>query len=394
MQRGSRNSQDLKLFNRLLVRNVIREKAPVARFEIARETGLTPSAVTVIVNDLIGEGAVSEMRLGRSTGGRRPVMLGINPKAAFVFGVRLQKNQIEMAIFDLGGTILNKELQTLDTSDPTEVVEEIGGYFDRAIIESDLDRKKILWCGLASPGLINSHSGEVVRSSNLNWLNVPIRDLTSHRLDGMPVQLEHNVTAAALAEMEYGVGKQCMNFISINLSVGISAGIILDGRVYRGDSGYAGELGHMTLFPVGGPRCACGQYGCFEAVCGVNRVLERIKTEVRSVDVETIGIHDVVAGSLSRNPQVRNILEETGGLIGIAVANLLSLFNPSMIVLSGELSKADVLVNAIVAKAKQMTFDEVSSSVRIVTTEMKKEPQLIGTYVTAMKKVFMLDHWV
>src|SRR5690606_5169310 len=131
-----------------------------------------------------------------------------------------------------------------------------------------------------SPGLINVQSGVIERSSNLQWQQIPLGTMLSKRLYGMPVLLENISNAAALAEKEYGSGRGYNDLIYLNLSVGIGAGIIIDGKVYGGAKGYAGEIGHMTLIPDGGPPCTCGRSGCMEAVCGVGAIIERMKKEI------------------------------------------------------------------------------------------------------------------
>ncbi len=197
MKKNASNSKDVKTYNRILIRNIIRKLGPIARYELAKETGLTPPTVTVIVNEFIEDGIVHEVGFGESSGGRRPVMLELNSKAAFIFAVRLQRDEVVTALFDIGGNILNQNKRTLDTSVAEDVVEAVGNSYDWLIENTGIDKEKVLCCGLASPGLINTHRGLIQHSSNLKWDKVPLGAMLSKRLYGIPVHVENISNAAA-----------------------------------------------------------------------------------------------------------------------------------------------------------------------------------------------------
>ncbi|NLW56902.1 MAG: ROK family transcriptional regulator, partial [Firmicutes bacterium] len=189
-EKSARNSKFLKTYNRILIRNIIRKMGPISRHEVAKEAGLTPPTVTVIVNELIEDGIVQEVGYGKSSGGRRPVMLELNPRAAYIFAVRLQRDEGVTALFDIGGNVLSHHKRTLDTADAEEVVEAIGNSFDWLINDTGIDKRAVLCCGLASPGLINIQRGVIVHSSNLQWDQVPLGAMLSKRLYGIPVHVE------------------------------------------------------------------------------------------------------------------------------------------------------------------------------------------------------------
>ncbi|NMB11770.1 MAG: ROK family transcriptional regulator, partial [Firmicutes bacterium] len=233
----------MKVLNRLLVRDMIRRLGPIARYEIAKETGLTPSTVTVIVAELLEAGVIKEVGHGASSGGRRPILLELNPTAAYVFAIRIQRGELMTAIFDLGKNIMAQRYSHLDTDLPDNVVEMIGSSFEELIEETKINPDAILWCGVACPGLVSSHRCVVERSSNLDWIKVPLSALISKRLGGLPVHVENISNAAALAEKEYGLGRGHKHLVFINLSVGIGAGILADGEIYGGVKGFAGEIG-------------------------------------------------------------------------------------------------------------------------------------------------------
>ena len=161
------NSKDLKVNNRLLVRDMIRKRGPIARYEIARETGLTPSTVSVIVAELLENNVIKEVGHGESSGGRRPILLELNPTAAYVLAVRIQRGEAVIAIFDLNQEILGERYCQFNTDLPEQVVEAVGQSFEELVSELKISPQKVLWCGVASPGLVSSHTGVVARSSTL-----------------------------------------------------------------------------------------------------------------------------------------------------------------------------------------------------------------------------------
>jgi N-acetylglucosamine repressor len=394
------NCRDLKVLNRLLVLNTIRKNGPIARYEVAKNTGLTPPTVTVIVSDLIKCGVVKETGAGESSGGRRPVFLELDGKAGFIFSVRLQSGEMMAALLDITGNILESRYLRLDTTFPEVVVEAIRESLNLFVERTGISREKVLWCGVASPGLIDINQGMVVRSFNLGWNKVPLGDLLSQSLSGIRVHIENISNAAALGEKVYGSGRGLPDLIYLNLSVGIGAGIIIRHEVYNGTQGYAGEVGHLALFPETGPQCLCGRRGCFEAFCGVRAVLERIKTEAPNecFDQWEISKHRIEINDLS-NPFVRDnlavkaILADVANYIGIAIANLVSLFNIPTVILGGELVGV-VSLDAINQKVKECLFPEVGESVQVVGSIMREDPPLMGVYALVLEKVFSSVEWL
>ena len=399
--RNAGNSKNIKTHNRILIRDIIRKYGPIARYEVAREAGLTPPTVTMVVNELMRDGVVMEVGFGESNGGRRPVLLELNPKAGYVFAVRLQRYEAVTALFDLGGNVLSHYKQALDTSEAEEVVAAIGDSYDWLIKNTGIDKKKVLCCGLASPGIINSQRGVIEHSSNLRWDKVPLGAMLSKRLYGTPVQVENISNAAALAEKEFGCGRGYQDLIYINLSVGVGAGIIIGGEIYGGSKGYAGEIGHTTLVPVGGPKCACGRDGCLEAICGVRAIMERINKELpervweeHGLNKRKLTIHDLLLPSLFEIKEVKDILEETGKWVGIVVANLVSIFNPSLIILGGEVPKTgEQFISAVINEMNKRMLKELMGTVKVISSTMEEDPPLIGAYALALEMLFSTEKW-
>jgi len=399
-QSGS-TSRDLRHQNRLLVREIVRLSGPVSRNEIARIAGLTPPTITNVINELIESDTVREIGHGESTGGRRPVLLELNPNAGFVFAARIQRGEIVTALLDLVGGILASSKTSLDSSEPEGFIQAIGGAFDMLTAGAGVPKNRVLWCGVATPGLVDSQQGIVHKSANLSWHAVPLGPMLSEAIGGVPVYVENVSNAAALGEKVYGSGQGYENLIYLNLSVGISAGVIVNDKVFGGARGYAGEVGHVAVVPEGGPLCSCGRYGCFEAICGARAVLQRIRQETPAEVLATVGIDNaklsishLIDTQLARTPDVSRILRETGEVIGLVIANLISLFDTRLVILGGELSRLDdAFLDSVVRSVNKHGLEDIVEGVRIVRSTMRDDPGLMGTYALAIERVFAMEDW-
>lgn len=400
-RRSGSNNRDLRIRNRLLIRSIIRENGPIARYEIAKMTGLTPPTVTVMVNELIREGIVTEVGTGESSGGRKPVLLEMNPGAAYVLAVRVQRDEAIVALIDVVGGIRSVRPLTLDTSSPDDLAGRISSELDSLCETAAVGRDRVLWCGVASPGLVNPNTGVVERSTNLAWEMVPFGAILSRRLGGVPVHVENISNAAAIAEMEHGCAKGCRNLVYVNLSVGIGAGIIADGETFGGARGYAGEIGHVAVVPQDGPRCSCGKLGCFEAYCGLRTVVARLRNAVSDDELRPYGlsraalsIGDLMSSPAGELPTVREVVRDVAYMVGVAVSNLISLLNPETVVLGGELVEAGPEFVSIVSDtARARSIKEMAAMCRIVRSTMEQDPPLMGAYELALDHVLDMDAW-
>jgi N-acetylglucosamine repressor len=398
--KSASNSRDLKVLNRLLVLNTIRKKGPIARYEVAKVTGLTPPTVTVIVNKLKQAAVVNEIGAGESNGGRKPVLLELESRAGFIYAVRLQYGEIMASLLDVAGNVLESRYFKLDTAVPGEVVAAIKATLDLFRGRVGISGEKVFWCGVASPGLIDVNQGIVVRSSNLGWRQVSLGKMLSQALPGTKVHIENICNVAALGEKVYGGGRGLDDLIFLNLSVGIGAGIIINHQVYNGTNGYAGEVGLMILRPDGGRQCLVGNTGCFEALCGVEAVLKRIKSEASDelfdrsgVTKQRLEINDLSNPLIREDPVIKQILSDIANLIGTAIANMVSLFNISQVILGGELATV-ISLDAINSRVKQCLIPEMGEAVRVIHSTMREDPPLMGVYALVLEKLFATDEWL
>lgn len=383
--------------------NAIRKHGPVGRLKVASLTGIAPSAVTGIVNELIQDGMVLEVGRGESTGGRRPANLAVNPEAGYIFAVRIQHGTIAAALLDLGGHALETRWQRLEKARPETAIANIGSSLAMLAANTGIDRPKIIRCGVAVPGLINYAEGMVERASNLAWNRVPLATMLSQRLGGIPVRIENISNAAAFGEMVYGTGDGCANLIYVNLSVGIGAGIIIGRQLFSGSKGYAGEIGGAPIpLAAGLTGGNPARHKTFEELCGIRAIMDQVCTQIPDEVFQELGlpksridIDEILLAPLINIQAIRRIVREAGCLIGVKVAELINLFNPEMVILGGELTTAgNVLLDAVIETVEMNTLAEIRRSVKIVISSMRKDPSLMGAYGLVLEDFFNSGDWL
>ncbi|TCL59254.1 putative NBD/HSP70 family sugar kinase [Hydrogenispora ethanolica] len=399
------HSRDLKVLNRMLALNTIRLHGPIARYEVAKMTGLAAPTVTVIVNDLIGMGIVQETGHGASSGGRRPVMLELDPAAGYIFAVRIQQGELVAAGMDLAGGILESRRQKLETTVPGEVVAAIGTAFEQLVADLHIRTSKVRWCGIAAPGLVNSREGIVERSSNLGWSKVRLGELVSERLGGTPVHVENISNAAALGEKSFGSGKDCSNLIFLNLSVGVGAGIIIHNDLFGGSRGYAGEVGTAGMPDAPEGECSRTVPSCYrtlEEQCGVRGILEQARAAVpesvlaaHGLSSNSLSLEALLQPPLAAVPAVRRIMEEASRLVGMKVAELMNVFDPEMVILGGELARCGgLLLDEMLRMVEAHALPEIREAVQIVISTMPEDPPLMGVYALVLDQLFYSEEWI
>lgn len=334
--------QQTKEHNRNLVLKTIIEHASISRAEIARITSLTRTTVSDIVTDLIAEGLVKEIGIGSSIGGKSPILLSLVEDSRYMIGLDLAHNQFRGAIVNLRGRI--REMVTLPVNDR-------NGDDALALVYQILDQlmgascQPLVGIGVGTPGLVNTSEGVVVNAVNLDWTNLPLASLIKDRYQ-LPVYVINDSQAAAMGEYTYGKGHQTdNNLIVINVRYGIGAGIIINGQLFQGDGGGAGEIGHVVVVPEGGLLCRCGNRGCLETVASAQAITKRIQMiagETRSTpllqSMPAIDLETIEKAFVAEDPFVRQVVLEAARYLGLAISGLVGTLNIQKIVLTGDMT--------------------------------------------------------
>jgi glucokinase len=318
-------------------------------------------------------------------------------KGDFFVGVDLGGTKILAGVFDTQLTCLGRnKMSTKPERGADEVIERIARCARDAVDECDLDLKQLRGVGVGAPGAIDVSSGRVIFAPNLQWQDVPLKKALEKELD-VPVSIENDANGAMLGVFETELQSKPRHVIGIFIGTGIGGGIIVDGKLYSGFNGTAGEIGHMVI-EVGGPKCNCGNRGCFEALASRTAIFRKIHAAVKDgqktllTDMLGPELNDLRSGDLRKairkgDSFVEKIIEEAAEYTGIAVANLINIFNPQTVVLGGGVIDAlgDEMMAIIVETAEDYALSGTSKGIEIVASKTGDDAGIIGAAVLARR---------
>jgi predicted NBD/HSP70 family sugar kinase len=346
--------------NRAAILRLIGLSGPIARTSIAKRLGLSPATVTSITRELIESGIVRTADRAPSRGGRPALLLEIVSRSAYAFGVKIAPDHLVGVVVDLDGDVIQQFEERLDLTAPHAFDAAVNVL--RSWLDAAAEGTPLLGVGLGVPGVVDSTSGKVT-SPLIGWRDFALREELQNAL-GIPVLVDNDVNTLATAERLYGRGRDVENFIALTLGRGVGLGIVANGDIYHGHDGGAGEFGHVTAV-VDGPVCSCGKRGCLEAI-----VADPALVAIARGD-GTIGKRQGIA-TLRRkadegDADARAIYSEAATVLGQAVANLVNVLSPKLILVSGEGTQAWGHYEEAFAKALQT---HVFPPLRGVTVEV------------------------
>ncbi len=356
--------------------------------------GLTRAALTIIVNDLIERGLVREANDGLAVGGRRPIMLEINPQRGYLVGIDMGATHLAIMLADFSARVIDEiEVALRIDQSPDICLKTVDHTLKMVLEKNQLDMADILTIGMGVPGPVIAKSGWVSAPPIMpGWDKYPIRDRVESWWN-CPVSLNNDAELGALGEWAHGAGRNECNLAYIKVGSGVGAGLLLSGNIYRGASGCAGEIGHVTI-QENGPICTCGNYGCLEAVAGGTAIAEKARAAVRSgrrtqlssiEPVENIQARDVAHAARLGDLVSQQIITEAGGYLGIAIASLVNLFNPSMVVVGGGVSQVgDLLLEPIRKTVRERSLRSAAQAVQITAAVLGRRSSGMGAVVQAL----------
>ena len=316
-----------------------------------------------------------------------------------VIGVDLGGTKILAGVFDRGLKCISQaKMTTKHQRGPEEVIDRVARCVRDAVDEGDLDIKQVKGIGIGAPGAVDPESGKVIFAPNLQWRDVPLKKMLEKDL-GIPVFIENDCNICTLGVHEAEFAGKPKNMVGIFLGTGIGGGLIINGKLFSGFNKTAGEIGHMIL-EVGGPKCGCGNKGCFEALASRSAIFRRIQTAIKegqkTVLTEMLGdnLDEMKSGDLRKaikrgDKFVEKVVEEAAEYTGIAVANLINIFNPDTIVLGGGVIEQmeDQMMAIIVETAHDYALDGTSEGIEIVASKLGDNAGITGGAVLARREL-------
>ncbi|MBI4771184.1 MAG: ROK family transcriptional regulator [Chloroflexi bacterium] len=353
----SAHRKSLRRQNKSIILDVIRRDGRgISRAEIARVTALSRATVSTIVDELLAADLVREVGPAASQGGRPPTPLQLNADAGRVIGIDSGATHLIVALADLQAQILAEATAPFDiAASPEGCLDLIHEQVTAVLEKAACPWEEVVSIGMGVPGPVIAELGMVSGPPIMpGWDGFPIRERLRARW-GKPVFVDNDADLGALGEWAYGAGQGETDMAYIKIGTGIGCGMVLHGELYRGVSGTAGEIGHVTI-SEDGPPCTCGNYGCLEAMAGGRAIAQRAQLAVKAgqrtrlneiTPVERISAQDVAEAAAAGDTVAQQLLADAGRHIGSALGSLINLINPKLVLIGGGVSQAGNLAVAL-----------------------------------------------
>ncbi len=397
------SSSSIKSHNLRAILLILLWHKQVSRVRIAELTGLSTTTVTNLIAELLEAGIVTESgaetaSTGTRSVGRPRVALRLVPEARYGIGVHVGVGSVRVAITDLfARPVADLALEHPLDHPALDVLDEVIDMIQAAIEQSGISRAQIVGIGVGASGLVDLATGVNVFAPNMDWRDIPIRDLLADRCD-LPVFVDNNVRAMALAETLFGVGPEVQVLAFVYARIGVGAGFILGGQLYRGGAG-AGEIGHVTIVADGGEACRCGNTGCLETLVSEPTVI-RLAQDIAAAQPDGILaqelaenerplIERIFAAARAGDAATLDMLHERARYMGIGLANLINTLSPELIILGGIFAQADDLLFPTVEETfRKRAFAKLGEHVRLQTPTFDQAAGVIGAAALALDAFF------
>lgn len=366
----------------------------VSRVRIAKLTGLSSTTVTNLITELLENGIVEEdgtKQLEQQGAGRRRTALRLVPGARFAVGVHIDVGSINIAVTDLFArpVCTLTEDHPIDLS-PDKVVAQMADGVRQIIASSGVELRNIVGVGVGASGLVNPQTGINIFAPNLGWHNVPIRDMLSTALD-LPVYVDNNVRAMALAESLFGAGKDVYVLAFVYAHIGVGAGFVVGGQLYRGGAG-AGEIGHVTIITDPSAPHFCSPESTLEHLVSepaIMRQAQRIAHEQQYDPLTEPTLEDVFNAARAGNPHINDMLRDRARYMGIGLANLVNTLSPELIILGGIFAQGqDLLFDEVKATLRHCAFANMGENVELIPPTFGQQAGVVGAAALALDTYF------
>ena len=366
--------QVMRGHNRAVVLDLLRRSGPMARTEVAQRTLLAKPTVSGIVDELIADGVVVETGVGETTGGRPPTLLDFDARTEAYVGIHIGVDHTSVAVADGRAQVLARRTCDSAVGAPERSVEHVRQLTRAALRDADMPIQDVRRAAVALPGLVDRSSGVCTIAPNLEWRDVPIARAISEAV-AVPTDAYNSTQASALAEARHGVATDARTFVWLYVGSGVGSALVHDGQLVYGTRGFAGEIGHCRVVDDG-PRCHCGKRGCLEVFTSGPAIADAAGRS---------SVREVIDDALDGNEVARDTLRAAGHLLGLGTSYLVSILNPELVVVGGEVSPAgDLLLEPLRATLHEDVLEP--ERVPVVATALTGDPALAGAVLLAFER--------
>jgi predicted NBD/HSP70 family sugar kinase len=367
------------------VLDALRASGSHSRAELSRKFGVSRSTMSAVIADLIKDGLVEgadAASISAKAAGRPGTRVALAAPDGYFIGIDFGRIFIKAAIADTNFRILHQVSSAFDIDVSADVALDVAAEnVEKIIAATDIDRAKIKAVGIGVPGPVDAATGQPHAGSILaRWVGTDVPGALSQRL-GLPVYMDNDANLGALAESVYGAARDVRVALYVLLSIGVGLGIIINGQIFRGSSGIAGELGHVVV-DEHGAVCRCGSRGCLEALVSVTALAKALAASHGDISSDEM-LRMAVAGDIGAG----RIVADAGALVGRSVGALCNYFNPELVIVGGELMRAgDSLLVPLKEAMKRFSIARATENVRVVPAMLGEQAEIIGTLLFAGEK--------
>ncbi len=381
---GKADHKTTRAHNKRLILKTIYNSGEISRADVARETGLTRATVSDAVAELIEKGLVREVGTGKSTGGKPPTLLSVVDDSRYIIALDLADSVFCGAGINLRGKIKEKFIASIKDSDGETALKILYELIEKLLKSAD---SPVLGLGIGTPGLIDSKRGIVKNAVNLDWHELPLKDILEKRYN-LPVYIANDCQVAALAECIFSKNNDVQNLVLVKVGRGTGAGIVINRKIHYGDGFGAGEIGHIKVVEDG-DLCRCGNVGCLETLTSTRAITRSAKAifmqDGNSLlhnfanSPEEIDMDVVFKAFQAGDKEIYKLISVVGHYLGIAVANIVGLLNIENIVIAGVLSRfGDALIEPIKEEMKRRSLKNLAHETRIEVSKLGSEIVILG----------------
>lgn len=383
-----KHDQDfMKRQNRLTVFEMIKNRHPISRAAIAKETGMSATTVGRIVGELVDEGYICESDQAPTAGlGRKSTLLGVVDESVLAAGVEVDLHRIDIGIVNLQGQIICGTSFTRTEEPAEETIRRIAESLQSLIESEQIDRSRMKGIGVGLPGIVNNETGIVVFSVQLGWKNVPLAEKLSG-LTGLPAAIDNELKVMALAEHLRGSAIGSKRTVLAGFGNGVGSALIVEGEIYRGDLNSAGEIGHTTVDP-GGALCECGKAGCLQTYINISALLSEAN-KIRPVRT----IQELFDAKRAGEGWAVHLVDRALTYMAITVNNLVCMYNPDCVIVSGELVDDFPEVYEGIGElcASRYVWEPLRDSFQLLRSTLGDKSVVTGSGLLAQLRFFRLD---
>jgi glucokinase-like ROK family protein len=385
---------NVKLSNKYAALNIIRfTSGGISRSELARQLNVSRAAMSSIAKDLLSLQLIREADVRLSTGGRTPILLEIAPDYGLVVGIDIGATHLGLILTDFSARVLQTDEVPFDVSKGPEIcLAEVDSHLRRFLAESNVKLTDLLAIGVGVPGPVVTEKGGVIAPPIMpGWDRFPIQYHLAKQWK-CPITLNNDAELGALGEWAYGAGRAEKFLLFVKVGFGIGAGILFDGQIYRGATGGSGEIGHITI-NENGPLCSCGNRGCLEAMAGGKAIVQKAQQVIKSgrrTQLATIPSDEITAAHVAEFARhgdlaAQEIVSQAGEHLGNALASLINVLNPGMIIIGGSISlMGDLLLEPIRQTATRRSLPASFHNIRITAAYLGSRSSLMGAVTQAL----------